>query len=97
MKLINQLSLSKNLSAKTAEFCIGIENGSAQILQQVSQTTADLLQHWFGADSCLSRNFNFHQGQKQAILNVIFAHEVLKIKSLKDLYLQIAPEALLES
>ena len=97
MKLINQLSLSKNLSAKTAEFCFGIENGSAQILQQVSQTTADLLQHWFGADSCLSRNFNFHQGQKQAILNVIFAHEVLKIKSLKDLYLQIAPEALLES
>ncbi|MFZ1809981.1 MAG: DEAD/DEAH box helicase family protein, partial [Candidatus Nitrotoga sp.] len=37
----------------------------------------------------------FHVGQRQAILNAIVAHEVLKSNSLLDLYQQVAPDALL--
>jgi type III restriction enzyme len=43
------------------------------------------------------RGFNFHEGQKQAILNTIYAHEVLRIKTLTELYTSVAPDAALES
>ena len=36
----------------------------------------------------------FHDGQKQAILNIIYLHEILKVKNVKDLYLQTNPEIL---
>ena len=38
---------------------------------------------------------NFHQGQKQAILNAIVAHEVLATTNLLALYQQVTPDALL--
>ena len=90
------LALSTALTAKTKQFCLGLEHGAADILELVTPTTAELLHWWFGQDMVDARGgLNFHQGQKQAILNAIVAHEVLGAAHLKDLYQQVAPDALL--
>jgi type III restriction enzyme len=90
------LPLASALTKRTQQLCLGLESGSAEILELVTPTTAELLKWWFGEDMVLARSgLNFHIGQKQAILNAIVAHEVLKSQSLKDLYNQVAPELLL--
>jgi type III restriction enzyme len=63
----------------------------------VSDTTAELLKFWFQQDYIDNRGFNFHEGQRKAILNVIYAHEVLGMTTLKGLYTEVAPEVLLSS
>ena len=68
----------------------------AELLEQVTPITAELLRYWFEADYCESRELNFHEGQRQAILNIIFAHEVVTPQRLQDLYEKVAPDALLE-
>ena len=68
------------------------ENGS--FYDEVSPITQDLLRYWFSPSFCDIREINFHEGQKQAILNIIYLHEVLKIKNVKDLYLNSDPEIL---
>src|SRR5574337_407342 len=91
-----QLALCAGLTAKTHQLCLGLESGAADMLERVTPTTAELLQWWFGEDMVLARGgLNFHAGQKQAILNAIVAHEVLDAANLKDLYQQVAPDALL--
>lgn len=91
----DHLPLSEGLTKKTQDVCIGLEYGEADIYEMVSETTANLLRYWFMEDFVeLRRGLNFHAGQKQAILNTIFAQEVLKAKSLKELYTFAAPEAL---
>ena len=97
---VDQLSLAKALTKKTQSLCLGLEFGEAEILDLVTPTTADLLKWWFSEDAVASRgNLNFHDGQKQAILNTIVAHEVFGEQqsrwSLLDLYQAIAPDALL--
>jgi type III restriction enzyme len=77
--------------------CQGLETGTAPILEQVTETTAELLRFWFLHDYQDTRNINFHPGQRQAILNTIYAHEVLQPKTLGDLYHQLCPEVVLES
>lgn len=94
---INDLTLAKGLTAKVEEVCIGLENGEADILDQVSEITAELLKWWFQSDFQDTREVNFHPGQRQALLNVIYAHEVLGITSLQDLYQIVAPEVILAS
>ncbi|MFZ2660713.1 MAG: DEAD/DEAH box helicase family protein [Rhodoferax sp.] len=100
----NQLALSMGLTARTHQLCLGLESGAADILELVTPTTAELLLWWFGEDMVLARGgnnggLNFHTGQKQAILNVIVAHEVLGKDhdnwTLLDLYKAFAPDALL--
>ena len=91
------LVLAKALSKRTQTLCDGLEHGSADILELVTPTTAELLRWWFGEEACGTRGINFHEGQKQAILNVIVAHEVLQSISLQDLYEQVCAEALLEN
>lgn len=97
MASINDLTLAQNLTAKVEEACAGLEAGHAPILEQVSETTAELLKWWFQADYQDARAFNFHPGQRQALLNVIYAHEVLDVTSLQDLYQSVAPDVLLVS
>lgn len=97
MASINDLTLAKGLTAKVEEVCQGLETGEAPILDQVSEMTAELLKWWFQADFQGARQFNFHPGQRQALLNVIYAHEVLGINSLQDLYQVAAPEVMLAS
>jgi type III restriction enzyme len=93
-KAPDQLQLAVALTQKTRQICIGLEGGDADILEVVTPITAELLRWWFGDDACASRKFNFHPGQKQAILNTIIAHEVLNTVSLKDLYQQVCADAL---
>lgn len=90
------LALAAALTRRTEQLCIGLEQGIADIYELVTPVTAELLRWWFGEDACQSRTFNFHPGQRQAILNVIVAHEVLGSPNLKNLYEQICAEALLE-
>ncbi|TAJ80358.1 MAG: restriction endonuclease subunit R [Gallionellaceae bacterium] len=91
-----QLVLSAGLTAKTNQLCIGLESGVADIYELVTPTTAELLKWWFGEDMIATRStLNFHEGQRQAILNAIVAHEVLGATTLLDLYQQAAPDALL--
>lgn len=97
MPSINDLSLAQGLTAKVNEVCAGLDEGTAPILDQVSEVTAELLKWWFQADFRDSRTYNFHPGQRQALLNVIYAHEVLGISTLQDLYQAAAPAVMLGS
>lgn len=97
MASINDLTLAEKLTDRVAQVCTGLESGNAPILDQVSQTTAELLKWWFQDDFKETRNFNFHDGQRAGILNVIYAHEVLGMTTLKGLYQEIAPEVLIAS
>ena len=90
------MPLAKALTRKAEQLCIGLEHGIADLYDLVTPVTAELLRWWFGEDACQSRMFNFHAGQRQAILNVIVAHEVLASPDLVDLYRQVCAEALLE-
>ena len=98
----NQLALSIALTQKTKELCERLGGGKAPIFELVTPTTAELLKWWFGDDMVDARGgamggLNFHQGQRQAILNTIVAHEVLGQQShgLLNLYREVAPDALL--
>jgi len=66
-----------------------------ELMSQVSATTSELLRFWFEQDYCDTRFLNFHEGQRAAILHAIYAHEVLRPPTLRDLYEAVAPEALL--
>ena len=92
----NPLALAAALTKRTEQLCIGLEHGIADLYDLVTPVSAELLRWWFGEDACQSRTFNFHPGQRQAILNVIVAHEVLASPNLADLYQQVCAEALLE-
>jgi type III restriction enzyme len=93
---MTELALAAALTAKTNQLCIGLDDGVADIYDLVTPTTAELLRWWFLADICATRPFNFHAGQRQAILNSIVAHEVLAAPNLQALYQQVVPDALLE-
>lgn len=81
------LELAKRLSETVnAEF----ECGTMQ--EQVTPTTQELLKYWFSEDYCSLRNRNFHAGQRQAILNIIYLHEVLGVKNVLDYYQQLTPD-----
>lgn len=97
MASINELTLATNLTATVEAACAGLEAGESPILEKVSEITAELLKWWFQADFQDARSFNFHPGQRQALLNVIYAHEVLGITSLHDVYQSVAPDVLLSS
>jgi len=89
------LLLARALSQHTGQIGAGLESGTADLYELVTPVTAELLHWWFGDEACRTRTFNFHAGQRQAILNVIVAHEVLGSHDLKDLYQQACPEAVL--
>ena len=70
------------------------EDGS--FMDSVTPTTRALLTYWFDDAYVDMRDLNFHIGQRNAILNVIFIHEVLKKDKVVDVYNEIAPQLLLE-
>lgn len=66
-------------------------------IERVSPITKDLLRFWDPEGSFADlRNFNFHEGQWQAILNMIYVHEILKVKNVHELYMSIYPDLLTE-
>ena len=86
------LELAKHLSA---EVNAAFEDGS--MLEAVTPVTADLLRYWFTEAYMNERTFNFHQGQRQSILNIIYLHEVLKITSVSEIYEKAAPTLMAEA
>lgn len=86
------LELAKHLSA---EANAAFEDGS--MLEAVTPVTADLLRYWFTEAYMNERRFNFHQGQRQSILNIIYLHEVLKITSVSEIYEKAAPDLMAEA
>ncbi|WP_067044116.1 DEAD/DEAH box helicase family protein [Methanobrevibacter sp. YE315] len=85
------LKMAKSLSEEVNE---AWKNGT--FYEKVSPVTQDLLRYWFFPTFCDIRDINFHEGQKQAILNVIYLHEVLCVKNVKDLYFSTDEELLQE-
>lgn len=85
------LKLAKTLTGKVNE---SWESG--EMINKVTPITRDLLRFWFMAPHIETRYENFHQGQKQAILNAIYLHEIIGIKSVKDIYENIEFELLSE-
>ncbi len=65
---------------------------SGEFLENVTPTTADLLKFWFCEPHTTGREINFHRGQKQAILNTIYLHEILKVNSVLEIYEKIDKE-----
>lgn len=61
-------------------------------LEKVTPITADLLRYWFDDAFMQIRDVNYHDGQKQAILNAIYVHEVLKCDNVIDMYHLVQPE-----
>ncbi|MBR1625886.1 MAG: DEAD/DEAH box helicase family protein [Bacteroidales bacterium] len=86
---MNGLKLAKVVTELAKE---SFESG--EMYQKVTSVTAELLKFWFDESYCDTREKNFHTGQKQAILNVIFLHEVVKAKTLYDIYEKVAPDLL---
>ena len=68
------------------------ENGS--FMHKVTPITQDLLRFWFNDTFCSTRYINFHKGQKQAILNAIYCHEILKTDSILSMYQQVSQDLL---
>ena len=63
-------------------------------IEKVTPTTQDLLRYWFNPVFC-ERAINFHSGQKQAILNTIYCHEILKSDSILSMYQQASEDLLI--
>jgi type III restriction enzyme len=90
--------LATGLAARVADQVPAIVAGEpCQLMGEVTPVTAELLRYWFQSDYCDLRQLNFHEGQRAAILHVIYAHEILQAKRLQDLYREVAPDALLQS
>ena len=85
------LKLAKAITQKVNE---SWESG--EMLSRVSLITQDLLKFWFKEPHIETRYVNFHEGQRQAILNAIYLHEVLGIKTVKEVYDNINFELLPE-
>lgn len=91
--------MKNNISLELAKRLSDVVNESWQsgeMLEKVTPVTAELLKFWFGDDFCSLRTRNFHEGQRQAILNIIYLHEVIGEKTVTDAYSTIAPD-LMES
>jgi len=70
------------------------ENG--EFFEKTTPVTQELLKYWFTEPFTDNRDFNFHEGQRQAILNTIYVHEILKTSSVIEIYEEVAPELLHE-
>lgn len=88
--------LAEGIFLQAADHIHSIEAGAPNnFIEQVTPTTAELLRWWFQKDYRDTRRANFHSGQRDAILAIVYAHEVLGTTSLLDLYEKVAPKALL--
>ena len=72
------------------------DGGNGEMMEKVSPTTAELLKYWFCEPYTQERSINFHEGQKQSILNAIYLHEVCGVKNVREIYESVAPELLAE-
>lgn len=85
------LRLARTLTSKVNE---SWTNG--ELLAKVTPVTRDLLTFWFTEPHIDTRYANFHEGQRQAILNTVYLHEILGVKAVKDIYENVEFELLSE-
>lgn len=57
-----------------------------RLLAQVTPLTAELLRYWFAPEFMERRAVNFHSGQRQAILNTVYLHEVRQCRNVSEVY-----------
>ena len=81
------LELAKRLSEKVNE-----EWESGELMDKVTPTTRELLKFWFSEEYCSLRHRNFHAGQRQAILNIVYLHEVMGVRNVLEFYEQLTPD-----
>jgi type III restriction enzyme len=62
---------------------------SGELLARATPVTQDLLRFWFCEPFTDTRSVNFHEGQRQAILNAIYVHEILGAESVFDMYTSV--------
>ena len=65
---------------------------SGAMMERVTPVTADLLKYWFSETFTSERSRNFHAGQRQAILNAIYCHEVLQAESMTEVYATVGKD-----
>jgi len=85
------LQFAKDITNKVNE---SWNNG--EFLNSVTPTTYELLTYWFSENHTQIREINFHEGQRQAILNIIYLHEVLKAPNIFSCYKSISPDLLID-
>lgn len=61
------------------------QDGHGPMMETVTPVTRNLLKFWF-TEPFTNRLLNFHEGQRQAILNIIYLHEVVKARHPRDAY-----------
>lgn len=89
--------LAEALTLATAEDVARLVDGEPNdLLAAVTPVTGELLRWWFDRDhTTLRPGLNFHEGQRDAIIAIIYAHEVLRTENLLDLYQKVARESVL--
>jgi len=85
------LRLARTLTDKVNELW-----ANGEMMAKCSPITRDLLTFWFTEPHIETRYANFHEGQRQAILNTVYLHEILGVKAVKDIYENIEFELLAE-
>ena len=65
---------------------------SGEMMDRVTPVTRELLQHWFCEPFTTERAINFHLGQRQAILNTIYLHELAAVQTVEDNYAAVMPD-----
>lgn len=96
LKTEETFRLAEDLFLRFADDAQLIEMGEDNdYLRHVTPITAELLRWWFQEDYRVMRKANFHSGQRDAILAIVYAHEVLGVTSLQDLYEKVSPNLLL--
>ena len=86
-EVVAPLELAKRLSDIVNE---AWESG--EMLDSVTPVTQDLLKYWFSEEHCSLRNRNFHAGQRQAILNIVYLHEVMGVKNVLENYEKVCSD-----
>ena len=81
------LELAQRLSERVNEAW-----ACGEMQEQVTPVTQELLKYWFSEEYCSLRERNFHIGQRQAILNIIYLHEVVGVKNVMDHYQHLMPD-----
>lgn len=86
MELPAPLQLARDISSRANEAW-----ASGELMAGVTETTKALLTYWFDERYTENRTINFHEGQRQAILNAVYLHEIVKVEHVRGMYETIAP------
>lgn len=94
---LDRFPLAEGITSRIADAIDAlVSRGDGLFVNDVTPVTAELLRYWFHQDYCALRAVNFHNGQRDAILAIVYAHEILGVATLADLYQQVAATALLD-